>query len=274
MYFPGHFPLVFATVEELPDKIDNIDQARISKVLNILVSDDIYDITLHVPGSFTRLNITRCVSTRNNGDLFIDGRSTYNKIRFDRWGDTRHKKHSIVISPSIGVVITVPDFRTQPPWGLHGSPFTTTQQEELARNLMELSKRSHWSEARALLAAIVGLVAGVGKVALDFKAVAGGFYTKVSWGKRAFEFGAAAAKVSGSASMVGGAVLLGAGVAAAVYFIPWDSFFGWLKNSVVSLWGRICEWWEGFMSKMRVLFRLGDQNGNLPQHHAQFGLSQ
>jgi hypothetical protein len=108
-----------------------------------------------------------------------------------------------------------------------------------------ISTNSAWDEWKGPVAAILGLAAGAGKFAFSMKVAAGGMYAKYKFGMLAVELGAAGAKGSVVATAAGPAILLGLGVAAAVYFIPWDSVFKWLEKVIAWLWEGMKAIWEG-----------------------------
>ena len=111
-----------------------------------------------------------------------------------------------------------------------------------------------WKKWRGPLASILGVLAGSAGFAGAVTAAAAGAYVSFVWDSMSLKAGAVAGTVTGAAC--GGAVLLGAGVAAAVYFMPWGSVFGvlrsalsWLWAKVVSLWERFESWWSGYWSR-------------------------
>ena len=115
-----------------------------------------------------------------------------------------------------------------------------------------------WDKIKKSVAAIIGVVVGVAKFSVAIKGAAGGFYTKFAFGSVAFELGAAGAKLSVLATAAGGAVVLGVATGAAVYYIPWGTFLGWLRGAVSWIWDTICHIWESFTGWVKRLFVSGD----------------
>ncbi|ORY71306.1 uncharacterized protein BCR38DRAFT_519735 [Pseudomassariella vexata] len=144
-----------------------------------------------------------------------------------------------------------------------------------------------WVKWKEPLAAILGIVKGDGKSAAGIKASHKGLYVQFQFGEEAMqtvEKGiAVATAVSGVLSAAGpivGAItsapgvrqvainalsaagpvaLLSMGVGAAIYFVPWQGLFGWLKGIFARLWEKICSLWKRLMDFVRrKLFGTGE----------------
>ncbi|KAJ3494585.1 hypothetical protein NLG97_g3985 [Lecanicillium saksenae] len=209
--------MIFTTPEELQDSIDSAEVSDKIRNLKLFFSGLITGISFHVPSHFRQLQVLRCVPKRYSGHLLIDGKSTYHETRLDKWQAHRHKHHELVIGHSRGC----------------RANFTEEEQEELKSHFQGFQAkpgRTNWNDVKGRVAAILGLAVGSVKFALGFKAVAGGVYLKYAFGLHSLELGMAGAKVASVATVAGSAVVLGVGVAAAVYFVPWGALFTWLQR--------------------------------------------
>ncbi|KAF4814907.1 hypothetical protein CGCSCA5_v007445 [Colletotrichum siamense] len=117
---------------------------------------------------------------------------------------------------------------------------TELEQAELRQHFDTLSGKSRWNDVRAVVSAIVGLAVGTVKLKIAANAAVGGVYVKYAFGFHALEIGAAGAKAATVITAAGPAVVMGVTVAAAVYFIPWESLMDWLMGALSFLWDKVC----------------------------------
>ena len=89
----------------------------------------------------------------------------------------------------------------------------------------------------AARSSILGVLAGGAGFAGAVTTAAAGAYVNFAWGSMSLKAGTVVGTVTGAAC--GGAVLLGGGVAAAVYFIPWGSVFSVLRSALSWLWAKV-----------------------------------
>ena len=108
---------------------------------------------------------------------------------------------------------------------------------------MKLSARNR---IKGTVATILTLVIGTYKSVTGMKTELGGIDVKYAFGLSAAELGMAGAKITSVATAAGPAIVLGVVAAAAVYFIPWDVVFDYLKTGLSWLWDKICKLWERF----------------------------
>ncbi|KAH9207415.1 hypothetical protein DL95DRAFT_450347 [Leptodontidium sp. 2 PMI_412] len=223
--------------------------------LVILASHQIEFISYKVSGRFHTLVIHRCESHQqaglSSGVLFIDGASTFNRVRMDRWGDvppTRELKLEGRIA-----------FRVDANWSNSGAgfrsnyPLSSSGQRQVATHLSDMEmayKRGEWwQDWKGAIAGILGLVTAGSKFAMGLDATAKGMFVQFQWGGMSLKAASASSKLATMATGAGPAVVLGVGVAAAVYFIPWVDMFNWLEENVFS---RFRSWfaalWEHFRS--------------------------
>jgi hypothetical protein len=226
--------------------------------LSIVTSGEIEDLGFHVGSEVRQLKLYHCGYGANaHNDLLINGASTFGHIRLDEWEGVKAKRRPGQIWLHPGVAIAADPRR--PMWAGIRRSFTGSEEDkEVLRShfsSMEEAKMGDrwWKKWRGPLAAILGILAGGAMFAGAVTAAAAGAYVNFAWGSLSFKAGAAAATVTGAAC--GSAILLGSGVAAAVYFIPWESIFdmlrsalSWLWNKVVSLWERFRSWWDTYWS--------------------------
>jgi len=197
---------------------------------------------------------TEAANTEAGATLFVDGSSTYNDVRLDKWQAHRHKYHTLVIGHESGVRIKLTDIVNLSNWARCRSNFSESEQAELRQHFGTLSGKSRWDEVKGTVAAIVGIAVGTVKLGVSLSGAAGGIYVKYTFGFHALELGAAGAKMTAVVTAAGPAVVLGVTAAAAVYFVPWESLFDWLKRTLFCLWDKICALWQRFKDWVMSLF--------------------
>lgn len=249
-------PTVFTTADDLQLAIDRIKTTKKRRILNLLVSPALPEIAFHVPSHFHQLRVLRCAPRSDKQTLLIEGSSTYHHVRLDRWQVHHHRKHELIIGHERGVRIKLTGFERDGHWARARKEYTASEREELRTYFDSLPKEGspQWDKVKGSVAAIVGIVVGTAKFGLSIKAAAGGFYTSYAYGLHALKFGAAGAKLSVTATAAGPAVLLGVTAAAMIYYVPWPTFFAWLKGVLSWLWDKICQLWGQFTSWLRSLF--------------------
>jgi hypothetical protein len=246
----------------LQSVISRVEQLGPFRGLSIIASGEIEHLAFRVAKKIRQLRLHRCGFGANaHNDLLINGASTFRKVRLDEWEgvDPKKRKGEIWLHP--GVAIAADPGRAT--WAGIQRAFrgSDADRDSLRSNFssMEETKmegRGWWRNWRGPLAAILGTLAGGAWFAGAVTCAAAGAYVNFAWGSLSLKAGAGVATVTGAAC--GGAVLLGAGVAAAVYFIPWGGVFNmlksalsWLWEKVVSLWGRFRSWWTNYRSSGR-----------------------
>lgn len=252
--------MTVTTAALLQHEIHKAVQQGHIRALTIVASGEVEHLAFHVLSRIARLRLHRCGFGANaQDDLLVNGASTFRRVRLDEWEgvDDRKRRGEIWVHP--GVAIAADPAR--PAWARIRAAFagSDADKESLRRGLsfMEgtrMDGEGWWKKWRGPLAGIFGVLAGGAGFAGAVTAAAGGAYVNFAWGSLSLKAGAAVGTVTGAAC--GGAVLLGAGTAAAVYFIPWESVFGvlksalsWLWAKVVSLWDRFTSWWSAYWSR-------------------------
>ncbi|KAF5521101.1 hypothetical protein CGCA056_v005971 [Colletotrichum aenigma] len=259
-------PMLFTTAQGLQDTIVAIKTTSKQHILNLLVSPEVDEIWFHVPSHFRQLKVLRCAAHGSKGKLYIDGSSTYNSVRLDKWQAHRHKRHTLLLGYERGVRIRVAEIVNIPNWARCRNQFTESEQAELRRHFDALSGKSSWDDIKGVVAAIVGLAVGTVKLKIAANAAVGGVYVKYAFGFHALELGAAGAKAATVVTAAGPAVVMGVTAAAAVYFIPWENLIDGLKGALSFLWDKVCAVWERFKDWVMHLF--GGHIGPRPMEFA------
>ncbi|KAM7190168.1 hypothetical protein V8F33_009645 [Rhypophila sp. PSN 637] len=260
--FRGNTPMpqtYFTTVDGLQATIDNLTLTDSGKTLNLIASPELSQMSFHVPSHFRQLKVLRCAPPDNQGILFVEGSSTYHKVRLDEWQAHRHKRHRLVIGHERGVRISLGDqlATLHPHWARSRNEYTEVEKDQLRQHFERLPKKEpwDWNEMKGPVSAIMGILLGAAKftAGVAAKGASGGMYVKYSFGLHAFELGVAGTKASVIATAAGSAVVLGVGTMAAIYFIPWDSLFDYMKSALSWLWDKICAIWNRFVQFVRSL---------------------
>ncbi|KAH8756796.1 hypothetical protein F5882DRAFT_523844 [Hyaloscypha sp. PMI_1271] len=249
------YPLLVTTVEDLQEAIETIrKEFRHCKVLTILVSAQVDALYPFAVGSWIQtLQIFRCgPDTDRNGRLLIAGDSTFNKISLDKWQEEERNGRKLLVGDGVGVRV---DSKWRSSAASSAFNLNKEQQEELKAHLEAMRKgkmhRNWWKKWKGPVAAILGLVTTTGKIAVSLKVAAGGAFVNFNCAAFSLQAGVVGLKASAVTTAVGSAFLLGVGVAAAVYFIPWGDLISWIgslisriSSWIVRLWEDIQTWWR------------------------------
>lgn len=112
-----------------------------------------------------------------------------------------------------------------------------------------------WESWKGLIATLLGVTAGVTKFQAGMKLTGAGFYCSHWLGIKLFGgYISTSATISAAAPAVGMAL----GVAAAVYFIPWDSLWAYFQRLVGNLWDSVCGIWDWIKAKLSSLLRVAE----------------
>jgi hypothetical protein len=224
------------------------------RILNLLVSTEIHDIFFDVPSHFRKLKVLRCASKSDDGILHIDGLSTFNNVRVDQWQADQHKDHRFIVGYQKGVRIRLADVSNFDTWNRTRNNFTDAERDELYHRFRDMASTSRWDEIKGSVASIMGIAIGAGSLALNMSGAAGGLYVKYAFGFHALELGVGGLAVKTVATAAGSAVVLGVSAGLAIYFIPWEGLFQWLRKAFSWLWQKICHLWEKFTSWVKTFF--------------------
>lgn len=246
--------------EALAGTINEVKDDPEHRHLLLLASSEIEYLDFHVQSTSSLMVFRVAKQERRRKQLFVSGTSTYNGVRLDEWAATRHSRKVLL---GRGVHVEV-DLAGSHRWDSAASVLSSAQRDEIRAHLQRMHNTrmsgNWWREWKGTVAAILGIVVTGAKLTFGMKAAVGGIFVNWSFAGHVFQAGAFGAKASAVATAAGPAVLLGAGVAAAVYFVPWESLFQWLRGALSRIWDWICDLWEGIqklLSKNRSRHRYG-----------------
>lgn len=246
------YPLLVTTVEDLQGAIETIQKEfRHCKVLTILVSvyiDALYPFA--VGSRIQTLQIFRCGPDKDrNGRLLIAGTSTFNKISLDKWQEEERNGRKLLVGTGVGVRV---DSKWRSSAASSAFDLNKEQQGELKAHLEAMQRgkmhRNWWKKWKGPVAAILGLVTTTSKIVVGLKVAAGGAFVNFNCAAFSLQAGIVGLKASTVLTVMGPAVLLGVGVAAAVYFIPWGDLISWIGSLISRVSSWIVRLWEGFLS--------------------------
>ena len=222
----------------------------------MIVSGQIPYISFNIKAKVDRLHLKRVNKVDPEGDLILDGASMLNRTRLDEWSRRTHKRK---FTHSKGVSIRPSNFGSGS-WSALSSHYIDEDDMEQIRShlrqmhnqLMEESWRERMKGAVAALAAISGLAIGTFKAWAALSCSAKGIFISLKCGEVALQADGFSFKLLTAMQVVTPPVAVGVGVAALVYFIPWDEFFswlgGWLKRIFTGIWDNICSLWNKIWS--------------------------
>lgn len=183
------------------------------------------------------------------GALLLDGCSIFNRVRLNEWQQDERSDRQLWIGQGVGIGVNS-NWRSS----AANSTLNLNRDEEAElRDHIEAMNQVNktgkwWKQWKGHIAAILGLVTTTAKIAVGLKVAAGGAFVDFNCAAFSLKAGMAGLKATSVMTVAGPAVLLGVGVAAAVYFIPWDDFVSWVE----SLFSRLCRWivgvWEAFQT--------------------------
>ncbi|CZR59479.1 uncharacterized protein PAC_09371 [Phialocephala subalpina] len=238
-----------STKHGLQHEIDSISGSlfKSKTKLILVVSPYVATIRFDVPTRFTDLTIIRCPEDEGSTNyLSINPRSTYCNIPIPRW-DMREIYLDRELKLGLGVGL-VADFMGST------SSFSSGYRDEIKRQTEQLQNpKGSWKERKSWVAGLLGLISG-GSV---------GLYTCVnmtSWGVSlkcaGWQLGIKYASTTATLNVAGISVLAGGAagvtVAALVYFVPWDSLFQWLKNTLSGIWDWLLDKFRQFSEAVKT----------------------
>ncbi|KAK1960082.1 hypothetical protein LY78DRAFT_741352 [Colletotrichum sublineola] len=203
--------------------------------LVIVVSGHFDSIEFHVPRHIRMLMVLRCGFGSNfNGQLCISGDSTFGNTELQEW-QYKQDKGMLFLGRSVGISIDPAGEQWTNASQSFRRDFTESEKRRLERQFDKMrNKTVHgewWQEWRGRVASIMGILSGGAKLVGSIQASTGGAFFHLPYGMFSLKAGAAYAEGAVIASATVPAILVGVGVAAAVYFMPWEKLFGWFKAS-------------------------------------------
>ncbi|KXH57231.1 hypothetical protein CNYM01_12582 [Colletotrichum nymphaeae SA-01] len=222
--------------------------------LVLIVSSRFDEIYFKMPHNVKLLMVLRaetCSST--GGQLCINRSSTFRGTKIYDWQSRRHKG-SLFFGPNVVIPI---DPRGEP-WTeakrTFERDFTVDEKQKLRRQFEKMRSQpmdgNGWlKEWKGIIASVMGVIAGGSKLVAAITASTGGVFVHYQYGIMSLKVGAAFAKGSMIATAAGPAIFVGVGVAAAVYFIPWETLldwlgdmFSWARDILRRLWSYVQDW--------------------------------
>ncbi|WYZ35433.1 hypothetical protein EsH8_X_000080 [Colletotrichum jinshuiense] len=228
--------------------------------LVLVVSGHLNDIRFHVPRNIRSLIVMRCGFSYNiNSQLCIDGSSTFRDTKLRKWQSRKHKG-SLFLGRGVGISID-PNGKG---WAQAKQSFQRNFTEDEKRDIRQQFQKMRnqpqegerwWHEWKGIVASLMGILSCGVKLTASIKASAGGAFFHYQYGMMSLKAGAAYAKGATVATAAGPAVLVGMGIAAAVYFMPWEtlldwfeSIFSWCLGGLKTIWSWFREWLASFRS--------------------------
>jgi hypothetical protein len=231
--------------------IDHLDKDSRARHILILVSPQLGSLyEFDVSSEYTTLMILRCGhgkihSKEPHGRVRITPGSTFAGIRISDW-DEEERTRELYIGEGVGIPSSFNKLNSKTSSVNSLSP---SEKERLYQTFQDMRNTDMsgkwWREWRGKVAAIVGLTVGAGKAMIGMHATATGVFIDMKYGLFALKAGGI--QTSAVVTAAGSACLLGVGVAAAVYFIPWDDLFSWLGNLISSFFSWLWKVWQEFM---------------------------
>ncbi|ORY59251.1 uncharacterized protein BCR38DRAFT_488982 [Pseudomassariella vexata] len=256
-----------------PSTVDGLKEAiaetceKPTPMLFMLISRHVDLGLFDIPATVGKLAIIRCGQREDrHRQLRVSGLSTFCGIRLDQWEIRRVRKHAVILGP--GVVIQL---HRGMPWGQRKVPLTADEEAKAYQNLKALLEKgvNSASEAKtnvkhlkSTIAALLSLLIGAGRIVSALRVTPEGVTLSpdaIPWLKMG------AVKVASGffklANTAGTPVVAGASVtavAAAMYFIPWDTLWAWLRakfssalDKLRSAFTRLCTMIRDFFLKKK-----------------------
>lgn len=254
--------VVVCNQNQINDTINNLVKSSQSQKLRMIVSKEIGSIYFNVPSQFKTLMIFRCGhggsgDGDNNKDakvsrnrVRINERSTFAGVRIGDWTQAQ-RANKLYIGEGVGVPTTFDHISIN---ATSSANVSSSERDQLQQNIQAMRNTDMggkwWNDWKGPIAAALGIVSGAGTFAMAsaIHATKTGVFINMKYGFFALKMGAVHTKVAAMVTAAGTGVLLGAGVAAAAYFIPWDDFFGWLGNMISRFFSWLWRLWQEFMA--------------------------
>ncbi|KAI5462031.1 hypothetical protein BGZ63DRAFT_463153 [Mariannaea sp. PMI_226] len=254
------------------------------KTLYLFVSSTIKRITYDIPNDIKDVQVAPCRPPGRPDVLLVSSTSTYCGVKTYAWDqrtDPKLRKGGYQISHAEGCHFDISDDMDEarillqvPVTAFDMSPEEQAkithevrkfQEDAMSESNMDTGVSSSaenapspaaddtntwFQRAKSLIAVLVGAGAGLAAMAGTFWVSAGGVYLKGPLGL---------SMAAGYFNMcaIGGVCIAGTGAAiaagAAVYFIPWDKFWNYLKNRLWQVWEKICNALTWIWEQMKTL---------------------
>lgn len=265
----GNSVVLVTTDDDLQNSIISLRRYQQCYELGIFASSHIEMISFQVPSRFKNLMVLRCGSNRRSGSssrvLLINSASSFSDIRVDQW-QQKKRANKFILGSNVGIEVGNDWSFSTESFAANLSGLNTRQKVEEYLDQMEKAdkKGAWWEEWKGSIAAILALVAGGTKFAIGLNAAAKGMMVHFQWGPATLTIVRASFNFQTVATAAGPAVLLGVGVAAAVYFIPWKNVFTWLEKNIFRRFGSCLQaLWDQFQSWVRRQMKFFDKTSRI-----------
>jgi hypothetical protein len=262
-----------------PSRLDSLASNSITRFkLAVIVSPKIESISLDVSSKFLRASISACEKERtifNFGssqrikELVLEEDSTYCNIPLAKWNErTQYITHELVTG--IGVAIDFPDHamfegpREPPPFKLEKDADVDGAVQFIEKNISTSvgpSTTAYSSTALPWIAGIAGAAGGLGTAGAIFVSsikvgIKGIFVSTTPFGPVGIGSATVTGVMGASASMTVAGLTVGAGVAAAVYFIPWRKLASWFIDAFSHFMDFLKSIWQKIQNAPTVLKKI------------------
>lgn len=247
------------TRESVQSRINAMAGSTTSRRLMVVFSSETSSASLEIPSYFTSCEI---VSAARH-DLHMSAESSYCGIPLASWNSPGSRNSDYELTLRSGVCVTIPNFDAQirnssPPF-----EFSNDSHVELVANNISETMRSdrplrvsrESSKVLPWVAGLLGATAGVSTSVLmisSFKFGAWGAYVTCGSFSVAAGHVSASAVVAATAGAAVSGIIVGAAVAATVYFIPWSTLAHWMMHA----WDHFLVFLKSIRSSIEVVFEM------------------
>lgn len=212
-----------------------------------------------MPDGIENLYIIRCTSqekrtgdTPNNNKLIVNGSSTFCGIRLDEWQAKRVDEHNLILGPGVIIQLSMGI-----PWtaGDALGAISKKQREDVTKHFRDMCEAKYdgapeWDKWRGPVNKLLDVAAGSASATQVVECYANGIAVQAA--TKLVEFGVdGVLRVSAGLLCVSGPgqlAVAGVGVAAAIYFVPWDTVWAWFRAAFGALLIWLLRAWENFKS--------------------------
>ncbi|KUI54702.1 hypothetical protein VP1G_02122 [Cytospora mali] len=191
-------------------------------------------------------------SVEANKKLVLNGGSTFCGVRLDEWQTKRVGEHNVILGHDVVIQLSMGI-----PWTARDAlaVISKQQREEVCRHFKEMCEAKcegnpQWDKWREPVNKLLDVAAGTTSLAQVVECYAGGIVveaaTKLTASsiEGAFRVSAGLLCLSGPGQMA----LVGVGAAAAIYYIPWDTVWGWFRSAFGAFLSWLVAAWENLKS--------------------------
>lgn len=259
--------MCITTPQNLQQEIDSTASDGQTNELFLLISRQVElpELKFDVPSSIDNLYIIRCGhqtsdAERSSDDeavdsskkLILNGSSTFCGVRLDEWQTKRASEHNIILGPGVVIQLSMGI-----PWTARDAlgSISKKQREEVTRHFREMCEAKYqdspqWDQWKGPVNKLLDVAAGTATATQVVECYANGIVVQAA--TKLTECGIdGALRISAGLLCVSGPgkiALAGVGVAAAIYFVPWDTVWSWFRAAFGALLSWIIRAWENFKS--------------------------